>query len=62
MILPLLEYGDIVCYNCEKGNMNALQKLQRKAPELSSDEIIVSLGWEPLHIRQAYFKSCKRLY
>ena len=72
MILPFLQYGDIVWHNCEKGNMNALQKLCRiayridypKAPELASDEIIVRLGWEPLHIRLAYFeqKHSERLY
>ena len=58
MVLQILDYCDIVWHEPSKGNDNMVKRLQRRAVrivysstgvELSTDEIITKLGWEPLN-------------
>jgi len=61
MILPILDYCDIVWHESGQGNDKVVERLQRRAArivyssnaaELSTDEIITKLGWEPLTKRR----------
>ena len=60
MVLPVLDYCDIVFNECGQGNQDELELLQRRASRivyrnsglLFTDDIIDKLGWETLHQRR----------
>ena len=60
MVLPVLDYCDIVFHECGQGNQDELEHLQRRASRivyrnsglLSTNDIIDKLGWETLHQRR----------
>ena len=61
MALPFLDYCDVVCHECGRGNSDKIERLQRRAarivyfkaaPNLSTDQILTKLGWEPLCFRR----------
>ena len=56
MVLPVVDYCDIVFHECGQGNQDELERLQRRASRivyrnsglLSTNDIIDKLGWESL--------------
>ena len=61
MVLPVLDYCDVVWHECGQGNSDKIERLQRRAarivyfkaaPNLSTDQILTKLGWEPLYFRR----------
>ncbi len=52
MVLPVLDYGDIVFHECGQGNQDELERLQRRATRIvyrnsglvSTNDIIDKLG------------------
>ena len=68
MVLPVLDYCDVVWHDCGQGNSDKIERLQRRAarivnfkaaPNLSTDQILTKLGCEPLYFRRrTHFKIC----
>ena len=61
MVLSVLDYCDVVLHECGQGNSDKIERLQRRAarivyfkaaPNLSTDQILTKLGWEPLYFRR----------
>ena len=58
MVLPVLDYCDVVWHECGQGNIDKMERLQRRAArivflkaaaKLSTDQIMTKLGLEPLY-------------
>ena len=64
MVLLVLDYCGAVWHECGQGNSDKIEQLQRRtarivnfkaASNLSADQIMIKLGWEPLYYgRQAH--------
>ena len=61
MVLPVLDYCDTVWHECGQGNSDKIERLQRRAARiihykaasnLSTDQIMIKLGLEPLYYRR----------
>ena len=61
MVLPVLDYCDIVCNECGQGNNDDIERLQRRGSRIvhhkaalgqSTDDILINLGWDSLHSRR----------
>ena len=61
MVLPVLDYCDVVWHECGQGNNNDIERLQRRGSRivyhkaglgLSTDDILINLGWDSLHSRR----------
>ena len=65
MVLPVLDYCDIVFHECGQENQDELEHLQRRASRivyhnsglLSTNDIIDKLGWETPHQRRSHLES-----
>ena len=58
MVLPVLDYCDVVWHECGQGNNAKIERLQRRAArivyfkaasKLSTDQIMTKLDLEPLY-------------
>jgi len=66
MVLPIIEYCDIIYDNCTLRNALDLENVQRKAAlvctggyrHTSNDALLAELGWQPLRIRRQFHKLC----
>ena len=64
MILPIIEYGDVIYDNCTLKNSLDLENVQHKAAlvctgayrHTSYDALLAELGWQPLRIRRQIHK------
>ena len=61
MVLPVLDYCDVVWHECGQGNNDDIERLQKRGSrivyhkaglELSADDILINLGWDSLHSRR----------
>ena len=65
MILPIIEYGDVIYDNLTKKQSNDLEQVQRQAALACSggyrhtkyESLLIEIGWAPLHAR----RKCHRL-
>lgn len=66
MVLPIIEYCDIIYDNCTIRDSLALENIQRRAALMctgayrhtSNDSLLAELGWQPLRIRRQIHKLC----
>ncbi len=66
MVLPIIEYCDIIYDNCTVRNALDLENTQRRAAlvctgayrHTSNDALLAELGWQPLRIRRQVHKLC----
>lgn len=66
MVLPIIEYCDIIYDNCTVRNALDLENTQRRAAlvctgayrHTSNDALLAELGWQPLRIRRQIHKVC----
>jgi len=66
MVLPIIEYCDIIYDNCTLRNALDLENVQRRAAlvctgayrHTSNDALLAELGWQPLRIRRQIHKLC----
>ncbi len=64
MVLPIIEYGDVIYDNCTVRNALDLENVQRRAAlvctgayrHTSNDALLAELGWQPLRIRRHIHK------
>ncbi len=64
MVLPIIEYCDVIYDNCTISNALALENTQRRAALIctgayrhtSNDSLLAELGWQPLRIRRQTHK------
>ena len=64
MVLPIIEYGDVIYDNCSLMKSLDLENVQRRAALLctgayrhtSNDALLSELGWQPLRIRRQIHK------
>ena len=58
MVLPVLDYCDVVWHECGQGNSDKMERLQRRTARIvffkaaSTDQIMTKLGLEPLYYRR----------
>lgn len=66
MVLPIIEYCDVIYDNCTLKDSLALENVQRRAALMctgayrhtSNDSLLAELGWQPLRIRRQIHKLC----
>ena len=66
MVLPIIEYCDVIYDNCTIKHSLALENIQRRAAlvctgayrHTSNDSLLAELGWQPLRIRRQIHKLC----
>jgi len=66
MVLPILEYCDVIYDNCSIRDSLALENIQRRAAltctgayrHTSNDSLLAELAWQPLRIRRQVHKLC----
>lgn len=66
MVLPIIEYCDVIYDNCTLRDSLALENIQRRAALIctgayrhtSNDSLLAELGWQPLRIRRQIHKLC----
>lgn len=66
MVIPIIEYCDIIYDNCTIRHSLALENIQRRAAlvctgayrHTSNDSLLAELGWQPLRIRRQIHKLC----
>lgn len=64
MVLPVIEYCDVVYDNCTIADSLAIERVQRRAALMctgayrhtSTDSLLADLGWQPLRIRREIHK------
>lgn len=64
MVLPIIEYCDVIYDNCSMKDSLALENVQRRAALMctgayrhtSNDSLLAELGWQPLRIRRQTHK------
>ena len=66
MVLPIIEYCDVIYDNCTIKHSLALENTQRRAAlvctgayrHTSNDSLLAELGWQPLRVRRQIHKLC----
>ncbi len=66
LVLPVLEYGNLLYDNCSLYLKQRLESIQRQAAEIctcgfkntSYNRLLVELGWSSLEERRKYFRMC----